>query len=133
MAMSNVLNAFRLDFDLMQIIPSYSEIAFARGNHLQPIVNGLASTTPNSFELQWMDNSGGNPLLQSDNAQILYAADGESTSVFLQNVATRIDASFTVPLASSWSGKTVHVWLAFLAADNSAVSNSVYAGSVVIS
>ena len=133
LAMANVLTAFKLDYTLMQIIPTYSEIAFARGTRHQAIATGLVSSAPNSFELQWMDNSGGNPLLQSDMAQILYAAEGENTSVFLGDIATRLETSYTASLTPDWSGKTVHVWLAFLAADGSAVSNSVYAGSVVIS
>ena len=133
MAMANLLNAFELDYTLMQVVPVYGDIGFARGSRTQAIATGLTSAAANSFTLQWMDNSGGNPVLQTDRAQILYAAEGENTSVFMENVATRLEGTFTAPLTPDWSGKTVHVWLAFLADDDSAVSNSIYAGSVVVS
>lgn len=133
LAMSNVMNNFHLDFTLMQIVPSYSGIAFSKGLLLQPVATGVLSAAANSFTINWLDNSVGNAIRQSDLVQILFVADGDTTSVFLENVATRLDGSYTATLSADWSGKTIHLWLSFLSADQKDVSNSVYAGSVVIS
>ncbi len=133
MAMSNIMSHFQLDFTLMQISILYPGIAFAKGSLLQPVITGLVSAAGNSFTIEWLDNSAGNALRQTDLVQILYALEGETSSVFIENVATRADGAYTAALPPAWAGQPVHVWMGFLAADLEGVSNSVYAGSVVIS
>lgn len=132
MAMSNLLLAFKLDYLTSQITPEYAEIAFSKGKLLQPIPTELSSATPNTITLHWFNNSGGKPLFETDRAQILYCAEGETKSVILENVATRLQGTFEIPLSPEWTGKTVHVWMAFLTADTLIPSNSAYAGSIVV-
>ena len=131
-AMTNVLNAFKLDFVLNVVTPVYSEIEFARGALLGAIPTGLTSVTPLTFTLTWFQNSGVDPLRETDAVQLLYMAEGETKPVFLEDLAVRLDATVELPLPPNLQGKTVHVWMCFRAADRTAVSLSSYAGTVVI-
>lgn len=132
LAMTNVMNAFKLDFTLMEIIPVYSEIEFAKGQLLGAVPTGLSSATPLTFTLVWYNNSGSVPLRETDQVQILYIAEGESKSVLMENVALRIDTTTDIPVPPNLQGKTVHVWMAFLEDTLTNVSISSYAGSVLI-
>lgn len=132
LAITNVLNAFKLDFILMTIDPSYSEIDFARGPLMAPLPTGLSSTVPNTFTVDWFNNSGGNAVRETDQLQVLFLAEDEGKPIFMENVATRIDATAEIPVSAGLVGKTLHVWLTFRADNLSSVANSAYAGSVVI-
>lgn len=132
MAMTNVLDAFKLDFILMKITPVYSEIEFARGSLLSAIPTGLTSPTPLSFTLTWFDNSGGDPFREDDQLQLLYIAEDDAKPVFIENSALRADATVTINLPPNFLAKTVHVWLAFQSDAPQLVSFSVYVGSIVI-
>ena len=131
-AITNVLNAFKLDFVLNVITPVYSEIEFARGPLLSAIPSGLTSLNPLTFTLNWFQNSGGDLLRETDLVQLLFIAEGEAKPVFMENVALRLDATVEIPLPPNFFGKTVHVWLAFRSDDLTLVSLSSYAGSVLI-
>jgi len=133
LAMSNLLDAFKIDFNTMQITPQYPEIAFSKGPLLQPIITGLASPAANSVQIQWYNNAAGDPDREADQAQILYVAEGNVHSVFLENAASRLDTELDISLSPDWQGKTIHMWLAFRTDDLLMVSGSVYAGSVVVS
>jgi hypothetical protein len=132
MAMSSLLLAFKLDYATSQIIPVYPEIAFSKGKLPQAIPTGLSSATPGTFTLQWFNNSGGNLIHETDLAQILYCPEGEINTVLLENVATRVDGTFQTTLPPGWSGKTIHVWMAYVSENNVLASNSAYAGSIEI-
>jgi hypothetical protein len=93
---------------------------------------GLSALSPLSFDIEWYDNSGGNPLRERDELQVLYVADEAPKPIFIENVAIRSESVLSIPVPPNLAGKEVHVWLAFRAEDLSAVSTSVYAGSVQI-
>ena len=131
-AMTNLLNAFKLDFVLSKVVPTYSEIEFARGSLLGVIPTGLSSPDPLSIRIDWFENSGADPVRESDSLQVLYVAEGEIRPTFIQNVAIRSKAKIDIPLPPNYQGKTLHVWLAFQSADLKLVSLSNYAGSVLV-
>lgn len=131
-AMTNLLNAFKLDFTLMQITPIYSDIDFSRGSLMAPLPTGLISTVPNTFTLEWFNNSGGNVLRETDQLQVLFLAEDELKPVFMENIAIREDTTVQIPVAAGLVGKTLHVWLTFRAENLVVVANSAYAGTVVI-
>lgn len=133
LAITNLLNAFKIDFATLQITPDYQEIFFAKGGLLAPVITGLAAPALGSFQIQWYNNSGSNPDHETDLAQVLYVADDNVRSVFIENMVPRADGLLDVQLAPNWQGKTVHVWLAFRSQDELIASDSVYAGSVLIS
>ena len=131
-AMTTVINAFKLNFVTMQVEPAYAEIDFARGSLMAPLPTGLSSLVANTFKLDWFDNSGGDPVRQTDQLQVLFIANDEAKPVLMENMSLRPDATVEIPVSAQLSGKTIHVWITFRAADHSAVANSSYAGTVLI-
>lgn len=131
-AMTNVLNAFKLDYVLNVITPAYDEIEFARGSLLGAIPIGLTSAAALTFTLDWFENSGADPIRETDLLQVLYLADGETKPVFMENVADRIAATVDIPVPPNFQGKTLHVWLCFRSVDLETVSLSSYAGTVLV-
>ena len=131
--MSSVMKAFKLDFDLMEIIPEYNKIEFTKGNLMAPLPVDLTSADPNSFTLEWFDNSGGDTDRENDQLQLLFIADGEFKPTLIENAATRADGIVQIPLANTFSGMDVHVWMTFIDEDGTQAANSAYAGTVLIS
>lgn len=131
-AITNLLNAYKLDFTLLTITPEYTEIEFARGNLLAPIPTGLTSPAAGSFEVEWYNNAAGDPDRETDQLQLLYMAEGQKSPVFIENMGERIDTTLTVTVPPNLQGKMVHVWIAFRALDMMQVSLSAYVGSVMV-
>ena len=131
-AMTNLLNAFKLDFDLAKVTPTYSEIEFSRGSLLAVVANALTSPVALSIKVDWFENSGGDLLRATDRLQVLFIAEGDARPTFMQNVAARSAGTVDIPLSPNYQGKTLHVWLAFQTEDLNSVSLSAYAGSTII-
>lgn len=131
-AMTNLLNAFKMDFALNTVTPTYSEIEFARGSLLGVIPSGITSPVALSFKVDWFENSGGDAVRETDRLQVLFIAEGDARPIFMQNVAARSLMTVDIPVPPNYQGKTLHVWLAFQAVDLTAVSLSAYVGSIVI-
>ena len=132
LAMTNVLNAFKLDFTLMEINPNYSEIEFTKGSLMAALPTGLSSTVANTFTVDWFDNSGGDPIREIDRLFVLFKAEDETKPILMENMATRVDATVQIPVPTALVGKTVHVWITFITDDLIQSATSSYAGSVVI-
>src|SRR5690606_32110751 len=92
-AMTSVMKAFKLDFDLMEITPEYNKIEFTKGDLMAPLPIDLSSPDPNSFTIEWFDNSGGDSDRENDQLQVLFIAEGEAKPILMENVATRVDTS----------------------------------------
>lgn len=130
-AITNLLQAFKIDYVAGTVTPEYSAIEFARGSLLGIVPTGLSSAA-GKITLDWYNNSGGNPDREADLLQILYCADGDQKPVFLENMASRLETTVEITLPPSAIGKQVNVWAAFRTDDLADVSLSVYAGAVVI-
>lgn len=133
MAMTNIMNAYHIDFDALTIERANEEIIFAKGNLPEVPLNSLTSATTSTFTVTWEDNSDGTDALPTDQICILYCAQDENRPKLLRNVATRTDGTATVNLLSKYVGKTMHVWLCLLNAEGTRVSISEYVGNVVVS
>ncbi|MNY22133.1 hypothetical protein D3C86_1557240 [compost metagenome] len=133
MAMTNVMNAYHIDFTALTIERANEEIIFSKGNLPEVPLNSLTSTTTSTFSLAWEDNSDGIDALPTDQICVLYCAQDENRPKLLRNIATRTDGTVTVNLLSKYVGKTIHVWLCLLNAEGTRVSISEYAGDVVVS
>ncbi|ODS89920.1 MAG: hypothetical protein ABS44_02875 [Chryseobacterium sp. SCN 40-13] len=132
-AMTNLINSHQLDFNTLEITPQYPEIEFSKGMLLGAVPAGISSPEPLTLQINWADNSGGNPDRETDSVQILYVEENARKSYFAQNAATRADGTLDLPVSMHLAGKQVHAWMAFLSADEVEVSNSVYLGSITIS
>lgn len=131
-AITNLLNAFKLDFALMNITPLFPEIEFSLGNLLAAVPTGIESSVAGALTVDWYNNAGGNPDRLADQLQLLYYDESQKSPVFLENLGERTDTTVTVNVPPYMSGKEVHVWIAFRSQDGMEVSISAYAGSVLI-
>ena len=131
-AITNLLNAFKLDFAQMTITPVFSEIEFSLGNLLAAVPTGVDSAAVGALTVEWYNNAGGNPDRLQDQLQLLYYDESQKSPVFLENLGERTDTTITVNVPPYFSGKEVHAWIAFRSQDGMEVSISAYAGSVVI-
>ena len=132
LAMTNILNAIELDFTLFTSIMHYNRVMFSSGPLLGVTPSGISSVNPGAFKVDWINNAAGNPEREADLLQIVYIAEDEVKSLFVENAAQRMDATFEVTVSPALTGKTVHVWMAFKEANNLSASVSVYVGNVVI-
>jgi len=130
LAMTNLMENFKIDYAASSISPDYPSLAFSRGNLLTPIPLALNLASAELLELNWQDNSAGNTDRENDAVQILVAAEGENLSLFVENAAVRSGKSYTVNLPINFHSKTLHVWMAFRSSDGELVSHSQYAGSI---
>lgn len=132
LAMTNILAAMKLNYATSTVEPAYQEIEFSRGSLLTAIPTAVSTPAAATFQVQWFNNSGGNPDREADQLQLLYYAEGDLKPVLLENAAVRLDTLLDVALPPAFTGKTVHVWIAFRSDDLMSVSVSSYAGSIVI-
>lgn len=131
-AITNIIKAYKLDFDALTITLALNEIEFSQGNLLAAIPTVLSSPLAGSFSIEWFDNSGADPDRLTDQLQLLYFADDELKPIFMENIAARQDALASVAVPPNLVGKTLHVWIAFRDVLMKEVSGSSYVGPVLI-
>jgi hypothetical protein len=129
LAMTNLMTNFVLDFAADTINIQYPNISFSKGKLLAAIPTSVAISSPGTLQINWQDNSAGNPVRATDWIQILVAAEDEILTSFAENATQRSAESYDFILPPNFSGKVLHVWVAFRNQDGTLVSNSTYAGS----
>lgn len=132
LAMTNLMANFEIDNTAKTITPQYANLSFSKGSLLSPMPLSITSPAASAVEITWQDNSGTMVERATDLAQILIAVEGQDSTLFLENVTTRDQETYTANLLATLSGKTVHAWLAFRDTTETTVSNSVYLGSVLV-
>lgn len=132
-AMSNLLSALHCDMDTLEIVPNYQIIQFSKGKALGPEPLTITSPSPLAIEITWEDNSQASDD-DSDKLVVLLAEDEQLSqpTLFYQTNATRVNGSYMVSLLPRYQGKEMHVYIAFVKADQSMASNSFYIGKVAV-
>ena len=130
LAMTNLMENFKINYTDASITPNYPLLSFSKGNLLAPVPLALNLATASTLEIYWQDNAAGNADRKDDFAQIVVAAEGEDLSIFVENAAKRSDTSYTVNLPINFQSKTIHIWIAFRTEDGEVASNCQYAGTV---
>ena len=133
LAMTNIMNAYQIDFVGLTIERMFENIIFSKGDLPEVPLNNLTSAAAATFTVTWEDNSDGTDALATDEICLLYCAADSNKPKLLRNIATRTDGTVTVNLLPKFVGKTVHVWLGLLNVEGTRVSISEYVGNVVVS
>ena len=131
LAMTNLLENFVINHANQSFNINYSAISFARGNLLGIIGVTFSLTSPDSIEINWQNNAGAITERENDWLQVLFGVEDQSNTIFLENVAMRSSETYTAIIPPIENGNTVHVWLSFRSEDNSDVSTTFYAGSLI--
>lgn len=107
----------------------FSEALVSRGNLGMPINGATDLTTPGQVEFTWQDNSTDGNANATDKSMLLVYNPDKKQSAFVLEGADRSSGLDVVSIPDSFSGDEVQLFMAFITADGSRVSNSVYLGS----
>lgn len=107
----------------------YSLALLSRGP-LSGVLNGTTDlTTPGQVTFDWDDNSAEGNANVTDKAMVLVYNPSKKESISILDGADRTLGSQVVTIPNTYAGDTVELFMAFVSADGTTVSNSVYLGS----
>lgn len=102
LAMTNLMENFRINYTAETITPDYPSLYFSKGNLLGAVPLGMSLKSAESLEISWQDNSAGNPERENDVAQILIAGEDNDFTFFVENAAKRSDIKYSVTYRSTF-------------------------------
>jgi hypothetical protein len=127
-AMSYILNN-AITGTFPDYVIDYSLAYLSRGS-LSGAMNPVFDlSTPGQVEFSWDDNSGEGSALATDKVMVVAYNPLKGESVFITNGATRVDLSQIVTLPNSYSGDELEMFISFMNAEETQISNSIYIGS----
>ncbi|ARV08257.1 hypothetical protein BTO05_00865 [Winogradskyella sp. PC-19] len=107
----------------------YSLALLSRGS-LSGVLNGTTDlATPGQVSFDWDDNSAEGNANVTDKAMVLVYNPSKKESISILDGAVRTVGSQVVTIPNTYAGDTVELFMAFVSADGTQVSNSVYLGS----
>jgi len=107
----------------------YTLALLSRGN-LSGVLNpGTDLATPGEVTFTWDDNSLEGNANPTDKAMLVVYNPSKNESISQLEGADRTIGTETLIIPSTYAGDTVELFMAFIEADGSRVSNSVYLGS----
>lgn len=110
----------------------YPNALVSRGN-LKGVANGTAnSTSVAEIDITWDDNSSSGNALATDKSLILILNPDKKESIYTTSGPDRTAGSETLNLPAEYTGDVVEVYLGFVSADGTKVSNSTHLGSVTV-
>lgn len=107
----------------------YSLALLSRGP-LSGVLNGTTDlATAGQVSFNWDDNSAEGNANVTDKAMVLVYNPNKKESISILDGADRTVGSQVVTIPNTYAGDTVELFMAFVSADGTQVSNSVYLGS----
>lgn len=127
-AMSFILNNAIIgvspDFEI-----DYSLALLSRGNLAGALNPVFDLSTPGQVQFSWDDNSTDGNALATDKVMVVAYNPLKGESVYLTEGATRADLSQTVIIPNSYAGDDLQLFISFMNAEETQLSNSIYIGS----
>lgn len=127
-AMSFILNNAIIgvspDFEI-----DYSLALLSRGNLAGALNPVFDLSTPGQVQFSWDDNSTDGNALATDKVMVVAFNPLKGESVYLTEGATRADLSQTVIIPNSYAGDDLQLFISFMNAEETQLSNSIYIGS----
>jgi hypothetical protein len=106
----------------------YSLALLSRGNLSKALNPVFDLTTPGQVEFSWDDNSTDGNANATDKVMVVAYNPLKGESIYLTEGAIRTDLSQSLVLPNSYSGEEVHLFISFMSADETQLSNSTYIG-----
>ena len=113
------------------LLIDYSKVLISKGNLTTPW-NPEASSINGILTVNWEDNSSSGTAKPTDKAVLLVYNPVQSQYVFALDGDARSLGSDSLVLPTNFVDDTVHVWMAFYAADKKTISTSLYVGEIVV-
>ena len=114
-------------------IIQYNKVQISRGDLLGIQAGAIASTTSNTIDFTWEDNSGQGEALTTDQLVVGVYEPTTKSWIYSLAVGNRSTTAGALLLPTSLSGATVEVWALFASADEKRYATSTYFGNVVVS
>lgn len=137
MTQFNAAMSFNLNNAITGAYPNfmidYSNALVSRGNLTGAANGAMYSPSPGNVTITWTDNSGSGSASATDKTLIVLLNTTRGEAVFTTDGPVRSTGTETIAVPSEYSGEDVEVFLGFVSADGTKVSNSVYLGSQTIS
>lgn len=131
----NAATSYMLSNAITGVYPSFgidpSKVMLSRGALTTPM-NAQASMAGASVKITWDDNSTSGSAKPSDKAMPIVINPDNGEAVWETAGSDRISCTETLNIPADWTGDQVEVYLGFISDDGKEVSNSVYAGSLLI-
>jgi hypothetical protein len=132
----NAAVAYNLENAVTGIYPAftidYPNAMVSRG-HLAGVLNAAAGTTvPGEIEFTWDNNSGIDGSLPEDKVMLVVYNPTKDHAITVLGGNTRLSGSQAVPVPASFAGDEVKCYISFQDAKQTVVSDSAFAGSVVV-
>lgn len=110
----------------------YANALVSRGNLKVAAEGAVTSTTPETVDITWTDNSGSGSALATDKALIALLNPVRGEAVYTTAGPERSIGTATIPVPSEYTGEDLEAFLGFVSEDGTKVANSVYLGSVTV-
>lgn len=127
-AMSFILNNAIIG-DYPNYLIDYSVALLSRGNLATALNPQFDVSTPGQVKFTWEDNSTNGNAQATDKAMVVVYNPAKGESVYITEGATRVDLTQTVIIPSNYSGDDIEMFISFMSADETQLSNSIYIGS----
>ena len=125
--MYNISNAITGVYPAFSI--NYSLVLLSKGRLQNATAPAAAAGTTGKVNYSWTDNSGFGMAKATDQAILLVYCPATGQTVYNINGAARNAATAELDV-TTFSGKTVQTWMAFISADGNEVSDSLFTGEV---
>lgn len=116
------------DFDIL-----YNKVQLSKGDLLGVQAGAIASTTTNTIDFTWEDNSGQGEALATDQLVVGVYEPETKNWIYSLAVGNRSTTAGALLLPNTFTGATVAVWALFASADEKRYATSTYLGNVVVS
>lgn len=145
--MQNVLSSTRLSQSpataMTDVDVDWPNLELTKPEHngVLPTGMGATSTTANTIQVTWTDNTSADQSIASNDVIMIVAFPSSRDSegkfvnkgVFFDNGQfTRRDQTASLQVPATWSGDTVEIFIIARSADDYARSNTAYVGSVTM-
>lgn len=128
-AMSYILNNAITGID-PDFVVDYNAALLSRGGLSTPLSPTADASVSGVVTFTWGDNSTETNASATDKVMLLVYNPVKKESVsIVGNGATRVDGSLSIPLPSTYAGDAIELFIAFMSADGTQLSNSNYLGS----
>lgn len=110
----------------------YPNARVAMGDLASALNQVASSTVAGTVKFDWEDNTGEIGASTDDKTLLVIYNPSQNQAVTVNKLAERGDATQTVTVPDSFSGDLVQCYIAFISKNGESVSNSAFAGAVMV-
>lgn len=137
MTQFNAAMSYNLQHAITGTYPNYSvdyaKALVSRGSLTEALNGAATSPSKGNVVFTWSDNTGSGSALSSDKAMLVAYNPTKQQAISNITADERDTSTATLNVPDNFSGDVVQLYLAFINAEGSKVSNSIHCGSVTVS